>query len=220
MSDSVRIKWFERPSAYEPIWQAMRAFTELRGPDTPDEIWLVEHTPVYTQGQAGKPEHLLNAGGIPVVQTDRGGQITYHGPGQLMVYCLFDLRRAGLYVKEYVRLLEEAVMACLSHFGIEGACCKPGAPGVYVPQARCKTELAKISALGVKIRNGRSYHGLALNIGMDLKPFGGINPCGYEGLQTTDIASQGVEVSWEQAAQYLADYLAQAITSRATATVA
>ncbi|EJC61354.1 lipoyl(octanoyl) transferase LipB [Alcaligenes ammonioxydans] len=220
MSDSVRIKWFERPSAYEPIWQAMRAFTELRGPDTPDEIWLVEHTPVYTQGQAGKPEHLLNAGGIPVVQTDRGGQITYHGPGQLMVYCLFDLRRAGLYVKEYVRLLEEAVMACLSHFGVEGACCKPGAPGVYVPQARCKTELAKISALGVKIRNGRSYHGLALNIGMDLKPFGGINPCGYEGLQTTDIASQGVEVSWEQAAQYLADYLAQAITSRATATVA
>lgn len=220
MSDSVRIKWFERPSAYEPIWQAMRAVTELRGPDTPDEIWLVEHTPVYTQGQAGKPEHLLNAGGIPVVQTDRGGQITYHGPGQLMVYCLFDLRRAGLYVKEYVRLLEEAVMACLSHFGVEGACCKPGAPGVYVPQARCKTELAKISALGVKIRNGRSYHGLALNIGMDLKPFGGINPCGYEGLQTTDIASQGVEVSWEQAAQYLADYLAQAITSRATATVA
>lgn len=220
MSDSVRIKWFERPSAYEPIWHAMRAFTELRGPDTPDEIWLVEHTPVYTQGQAGKPEHLLNAGGIPVVQTDRGGQITYHGPGQLMVYCLFDLRRAGLYVKEYVRLLEEAVMACLSHFGVEGACCKPGAPGVYVPQARCKTELAKISALGVKIRNGRSYHGLALNIGMDLKPFGGINPCGYEGLQTTDIASQGVEVSWEQAAQYLADYLAQAITSRATATVA
>ncbi len=220
MSDSVRIKWFARPSAYEPIWQAMRAFTELRGPDTPDEIWLVEHTPVYTQGQAGKPEHLLNAGGIPVVQTDRGGQITYHGPGQLMVYCLFDLRRAGLYVKEYVRLLEEAVMACLSHFGVEGACCKPGAPGVYVPQARCKTELAKISALGVKIRNGRSYHGLALNIGMDLKPFGGINPCGYEGLQTTDIASQGVEVSWEQAAQYLADYLAQAITSRATATVA
>ncbi|HCB1212074.1 TPA: lipoyl(octanoyl) transferase LipB, partial [Klebsiella pneumoniae] len=167
MSDSVRIKWFERPSAYEPIWQAMRDFTEQRGPETPDEIWLVEHTPVYTQGQAGKPEHLLNPGGIPVVQTDRGGQITYHGPGQLMVYCLFDLRRVGLYVKEYVRLLEEAVIACLTHFGVEGACCKPGAPGVYVPQGATNQELAKISALGIKIRNGRSYHGLALNIGMD-----------------------------------------------------
>lgn len=214
MSDSVRIKWFERPSAYEPLWQAMRNFTEQRGPETPDEIWLVEHTPVYTQGQAGKPEHLLNPGGIPVVQTDRGGQITYHGPGQLMVYCLFDLRRVGLYVKEYVRLLEDAVISCLTHFGVEGACCKPGAPGVYVPQEVANQELAKISALGIKIRNGRSYHGLALNISMDLSPFNGINPCGYEGLQTTDMRSQGINVSLDEAAQYLCTYLSRALAQR------
>lgn len=220
MSDSVRIKWFERPSAYEPIWQAMRDFTEQRGPETPDEIWLVEHTPVYTQGQAGKPEHLLNPGGIPVVQTDRGGQITYHGPGQLMVYCLFDLRRVGLYVKEYVRLLEEAVIACLTHFGVKGACCKPGAPGVYVPQGVASQELAKISALGIKIRNGRSYHGLALNIDMDLSPFSGINPCGYEGLQTTDMHSQGIVVPMDEVAQYLSDYLARAIALRTVVTMA
>lgn len=220
MSDSVRIKWFERPSAYEPIWQAMRDFTEQREAETPDEIWLVEHTPVYTQGQAGKPEHLLNPGRIPVVQTDRGGQITYHGPGQLMVYCLFDLRRVGLYVKEYVRLLEEAVIACLTHFGVEGACCKPGAPGVYVPQGVASQELAKISALGIKIRNGRSYHGLALNIGMDLSPFSGINPCGYEGLQTTDMRLQGVVVPMDEVAQYLSNYLSQAMALRLQAAAA
>ncbi len=214
MSDSVRIKWFERPSAYEPLWQAMRDFTEQRGPETPDEIWLVEHSPVYTQGQAGKPEHLLNPGGISVVQTDRGGQITYHGPGQLMVYCLFDLRRAGLYVKEYVRLLEEAVIACLTQFGVQGACCKPGAPGVYVPQGPDTQELAKISALGIKIRNGRSYHGLALNIAMDLSPFEGINPCGYEGLQTTDMRSHGVSADMDQVAHYMCRYLSQALAQR------
>lgn len=214
MSDFPQVKWLAGPTDYGPVWQAMRDFTEQRQPETPDEIWLVEHRPVYTQGQAGKPEHLLNPGGIPVVQTDRGGQVTYHGPGQLLVYCLFDLRRVGLYVKEYVNLLEEAVIACLTHFGVAGACRKPGAPGVYVPLRQGGEGLAKISALGIKIRNGRSYHGLALNVAMDLAPFGGINPCGYEGLQTTDMRSEGVDITLEQAAQFLCAHLSQAMAQR------
>ncbi len=219
MSDSLQVKWLAGPADYGPVWQAMRDFTEQRQPDSPNEIWLVEHTPVYTLGQAGKPEHLLNPGAIPVVQTDRGGQVTYHGPGQLLVYCLFDLRRAGLYVKEYVALLEDAVIACLTHFGVAQACRKPGAPGVYVPLPH-EDGLAKISALGIKIRNGRSYHGLALNIAMDLAPFSGINPCGYEGLETTDMRSQGSTVTTEQAAQFLCSYLDQALADRTQAAAA
>ncbi|HRL22277.1 MAG TPA: lipoyl(octanoyl) transferase LipB [Alcaligenes sp.] len=219
MSDCIQVKFLPRPVHYGPVWQAMREFTEQRGPDTPDEIWLAEHLPVYTQGQAGKPEHVLNPADIPVVQTDRGGQVTYHGPGQLLVYCLFDLRRVGLYVKEYVVLLEDAVIACLTHFGVQGACRKPGAPGVYVPVSP-GGELAKISALGIKIRNGRSYHGLALNLDMDLTPFMGINPCGYEGLQTTDMRSQGADVTLDQAAQFLCEYLSRAMAQRMSAAVA
>ncbi|MGZ9895165.1 lipoyl(octanoyl) transferase LipB [Bordetella bronchiseptica] len=202
------IKWLARPADYGAVWDAMKAFTAARGPGTPDEIWLCEHAPVYTLGQAGRPEHLLNPGLIPVVHCDRGGQVTYHGPGQVLAYTLFDLRRAGLYVREYVDMLEEATLATLRELGLEQACRKPGAPGVYVPQPG--GELAKIAALGVKVRNGYAYHGLALNIDMDLSSFLGINPCGYEGLRTVDLAACGVRTSVEQAGELLAAQLARA----------
>ncbi|WP_028354438.1 lipoyl(octanoyl) transferase LipB [Bordetella petrii] len=184
------IKWLPRPADYTPVWQDMRAFTAARHAGTADQVWLCEHAPVYTLGQAGKSEHLLNPGAIPVVQCDRGGQVTYHGPGQVVAYALFDLRRAGLFVREYVQLLEAAAIGTLADFGIAGACRKPGAPGVYVPQGP-GGELAKIAALGIKIRNGYAYHGVALNVDMDLAPFLGINPCGYEGLRTVDMAVCG-----------------------------
>lgn len=189
------IKWLARPADYLPVWQDMQAYTALRGADTPDEIWLCEHAPVYTLGQAGLPQHVLNPGNIPIVHCDRGGQVTYHGPGQVMAYALFDLRRVDMYVKEYVTLLEGAVIDTLTQHGVDGACRKPGAPGVYVPDPDLGTgsgELAKIAALGIKIRNGRAYHGVSLNVDMDLAPFLGINPCGYEGLRTVDMAACGV----------------------------
>src|SRR5690606_13838156 len=189
----MHVRWLPRHAAYLPVWQAMREFTEARTADTPDEIWLVEHAPVYTLGQAGKETHLLNPGGIEVVHCDRGGQVTYHGPGQIVAYCLFDLRRRGLYVKEYVEMLEDVVIGTLADLGLPGASRKPGAPGVYVKydstQGRYDAQgadLAKVAALGIKIRNGRAYHGLAVNVDMDLAPFLGINPCGYEGLPTVD----------------------------------
>jgi len=224
----ITVKWLPGPAPYLPIWQAMQRFTEERHADTPDEIWLVEHEPVYTLGQAGKPEHVLNSGSIPVVHSNRGGQVTYHGPGQVVAYCLFDLRRAGLYVKEYVALLEDAVIALLSDYGLNGACRKPGAPGVYVPvNVKPQTpdthapvgtdpgspELAKIAALGIKVRKGCAYHGAALNVDMDLTPFLGINPCGYEGLRTTDLVEQNVSVTLRQAG----DDLARRLTDRLTA---
>src|SRR5690606_38750808 len=137
------------------------------------------------------PEHVLNPGAIPIVMSDRGGQVTYHGPGQVVAYSLFDLRRAGLFVRDYVRLLEDATIATLGDFGLVQACRKPGAPGVYVPQGGAG-DLAKIAALGIKIRNGYAYHGVALNVNMDLSPYAGSNPCGYEGLVTVDMASCGV----------------------------
>ncbi|MNV05180.1 Octanoyltransferase [compost metagenome] len=189
------IKWLARPADYLPVWQDMQAYTSLRGADTPDEIWLCEHAPVYTLGQAGLPQHVLNPGNIPIVRCDRGGQVTYHGPGQVMAYALFDLRRVDMYVKEYVTLLEGAVIDTLTQHGVDGACRKPGAPGVYVPDpdlGPSSGELAKIAALGIKIRNGRAYHGVSLNVDMDLAPFLGINPCGYEGLRTVDMAACGV----------------------------
>jgi lipoyl(octanoyl) transferase len=194
----------------------MRAFTESRQATTRDEIWLVEHEPVYTLGLAAKMDHVLNPGAIPVVKTDRGGQVTYHGPGQVVAYCLFDLRRHGLYVKEYVNRLEEVVIDVLRGFGLEGACRKPGAPGVYVPMAGVPDQgsnghqLAKIAALGIKVRNGCTYHGIALNVKMDLTPFLGINPCGYEGLVTVDLASCGVDTTVTQAGDVLAQYLTTA----------
>lgn len=184
------IKWLARPADYLSVWQDMQAYTNLRGADTPDEIWLCEHAPVYTLGQAGLPQHILNPGDIPIVRCDRGGQVTYHGPGQVMAYALFDLRRADMYVKEYVTLLEGAVIDTLAQLGVQHACRKPGAPGVYVPDPQ-GGDLAKIAALGIKIRNGRAYHGVSLNVLMDLAPFLGINPCGYQGLRTVDMASCG-----------------------------
>ena len=192
----VQVRHLDGPAPYEPVWQAMRSFTEGRDKETPDEIWLVEHYPVYTLGQAGKPEHLLNTGAIEVVQCNRGGQVTYHGPGQLVVYPLVDLRRQGIYVKEYVALIEDVVLDTLASFGLQQACRKAGAPGVYVPLQ--DGSLAKIAALGVKISQGCAYHGLALNVDMDLQPFAGINPCGYAGLQTVDLKTMGVNTTVQE----------------------
>ncbi|MDQ8020762.1 MAG: lipoyl(octanoyl) transferase LipB [Moraxellaceae bacterium] len=176
---------------YAPTWQAMQAFTASRGPETPDELWLLQHPPVYTLGLAGKPEHLLQASEVPVVKIDRGGQITYHGPGQAMVYLLIDLHRRNLKVRELVRLMEQALIDVLAGWDIVAER-REGAPGVYVGEA-------KIAALGLKISRGCSYHGLALNVDMDLSPFGRINPCGYEGLATTQLAALGVQVSVDEA---------------------
>lgn len=166
---------------YLDTWQAMQRFTDERDGDTPDEIWLLEHEPVYTQGQAGKAEHLLHQSAIPVVQSDRGGQITYHGPGQLIAYLLIDIRRKGLGVRELVTHLERAVITMLEHCHIQ-ANSKPDAPGVYV-------QGDKIASLGLRIRRGCSFHGLALNVNMDLTPFTHINPCGYAGLAMTQCAA-------------------------------
>lgn len=169
---------------YDTAYDEMRRFTAARTPATVDELWLLEHPPVYTLGQAGKDEHLLRATAIPVRRIDRGGQITYHGPGQVIVYALIDLRRRGLTVKRLVCLLEQAVIELLGARGLEGAR-RPGAPGVYVGGA-------KIAALGLRVRGGASYHGLALNVDLDLGPYGDINPCGYEGLAVTRLADLGV----------------------------
>lgn len=204
----MRLRWLSGQPDYALIWQSMQDYTNTRQAESPDEIWLLEHAPVYTLGQAGKPEHILNPQAIPVVQTDRGGQVTYHGPGQLIAYCLIDLRRQGLYVREYVAKLEDAIIQTLAHFGLHGLR-KENAPGVYVlGRAILNThhkpdELVKIAALGVKIRNGRSYHGLSLNVDMDLSPFDGINPCGYAGMGTTDMRSCGQTASLEQVGQVL-----------------
>ena len=173
---------------YEATWHAMQAFTAQRGAETNDEIWLLQHPPVYTQGLAGKPEHLLTKKpAIPVVKTDRGGQITYHGPGQIIAYVLFDLKRKGIGVKELVKRIEQSLIDVFQSYGI-AAQRKLGAPGVYVKGA-------KIAALGLRVKNGCSYHGLALNVAMDLTPYGAINPCGYAGMEVTDLATLGVRVS-------------------------
>ena len=201
----ITCRWISQPSSYLEVWQAMRDFTEMRSEATPDQIWFVEHAPVYTLGQAGKPEHILNAGDIPVVRCDRGGQVTYHGPGQLTAYCLIDLRRRHLFVKEYVALLEDVLIALLDELGVKGSCRKPGAPGVYVPMAVADgpASLAKIAALGIKVRQGCAYHGLALNVDMDLSPFLGINPCGYEGLRTVDLRTCGIRANVYDVGQLL-----------------
>jgi len=164
---------------YEPTWRAMQAFNETRTADTADEIWLCEHPPVFTLGLAGKPEHLLRDIGIPVVKIDRGGQITYHGPGQIVAYLLLDLRRRKLMVRELVNRMEQALIDLLAEYGIS-AVRLAGAPGVYVGGA-------KIAALGLRIKNGCCYHGLSLNVDMDLAPFAAINPCGYEGMPVTQM---------------------------------
>jgi lipoyl(octanoyl) transferase len=168
---------------YERSWRAMSEFTDRRDPDTADELWLLEHDPVFTQGQAGKAEHVLAPGDIPVVQVDRGGQVTYHGPGQIVAYPLIDLRRAGVGVRELVNRIEQAIIDSLGHWNI-GAGRVEGAPGVYVAGA-------KVAALGLRVRRGCSFHGLAYNVNMDLEPFRRINPCGYAGLAVTQVVDLG-----------------------------
>ncbi len=207
---------------YLPTYEAMQAFTAARQDDTANELWLCEHPPVFTQGLAGQADHVLMPGDIPVIQTNRGGQVTFHGPGQVMAYPLVNLQRAGYYVKEYVYKLEESVIRTLAHFGVTGHRVA-GAPGIYVrlddpfghaaltgpvnPTDPFKG-LGKISALGIKVSRHCTYHGAALNVKMDLEPFGRINPCGYAGLKTVDLSTIGVETTWDEAAQVLAQQLA------------
>ena len=205
---------------YTATFEAMRAFTEARTDETPDEIWLCEHPPVYTQGLAGKAEHVLDAHGIPVVASNRGGQVTYHGPGQVVAYPLIDLRRLGIYVKEYVYRIETALLRTLEQLGVTGHRVA-GAPGIYVrladpfghaaltgPRSEAFEGLGKIAALGIKVSRHCSYHGVALNVAMDLQPFAGINPCGYAGLQTVDLSTIGVEARWDEVAEVLGRKLA------------
>lgn len=168
---------------YLPVWRAMQAFTEARNTDNPDEIWCLEHPPVFTLGRNAKREHVLAPNDIPVIQTDRGGQVTYHGPGQLVIYLLLDLHRLGLGIRSLVRALERSIIDCLSGYDIQAEV-RPSAPGVYVAQA-------KIGSLGLRVRKGCSYHGLALNVNMDLEPFTRINPCGFQGLRMTQISALG-----------------------------
>ena len=169
---------------YGPVFEAMKAFTDRRGDETPDEFWWVEHDPVFTQGQAGKAEHLLMPGDIPVVQVDRGGQVTYHGPGQLVGYPMIDLRRAGVGVRDFVTIIETCMIESLARYGI-ASYARPDAPGVYVAGAG-GTHM-KIGSLGIRVRRGSTYHGLSLNVDMDLSPFLRINPCGYQGLEMTQV---------------------------------
>jgi lipoyl(octanoyl) transferase len=176
------LRWLGRV-AYEPTWHAMQQFTETRTVDTPDEIWLLEHDPVFTLGMNADPSHVLAPGDIPVVRIDRGGQVTYHGPGQLVVYPLIDVRRAAFGVRDLVTALERAVIEYCARFSIQAEC-RTGAPGVYV-------DGAKLASVGLRIRRNGSYHGLALNVNMDLEPFSRINPCGYAGLAVTQLATLG-----------------------------
>lgn len=190
---------------YVPIWQSMRYLAEHPKPNRDDEIWLLSHKPVFTQGQAGRAEHILDPAGIPVVQIDRGGQVTYHGPGQLVAYLLIDVRRRKIGVRELVDLIEEAVIESLQKFGIHGER-RADAPGVYVNGA-------KIAALGLRIKNGRSYHGLSLNVAMDQEPFARINPCGFENLAVTQIADH-VDTAGRNLMQETSSVLASALKAR------
>lgn len=206
---------------YAPTLEAMRAYAQSRDADSADALWLCEHEPVFTQGLAGRAEHVLLPGDIAVVQSDRGGQVTYHGPGQVVAYPLLDLRRAGYYVKEYVFRIEEAVLRTLAHFGVTGHRVA-GAPGIYVrlddpfshaalngpmPAGDPFRGLGKIAALGIKVTRHCTYHGVALNVAMDLEPFARIHPCGYAGLQTVDLSTIGVSVTWSEAAAVLGNKL-------------
>ena len=190
---------------YEPTWRAMQAFTSARTADTADEIWLTEHPPVYTLGLAGRPAHLLRPGAIPVIKVDRGGQITYHGPGQLVAYLMIDLRRTRRGIRSLVRDIEGAVIEWLASLGVE-AWGKESAPGVYV---RAGAVEAKIAALGLRVRNGCTYHGLSVNVDMDLAPFADIDPCGYPGLAVTQLAAFGIARTVDEAGAELAPILAR-----------
>ena len=189
--------------AYEPTWRAMQTFTAQRDAATPDEIWLLQHPPIFTLGQAGKPEHLLHHSDIPLLNIDRGGQITYHAPGQLVAYLLIDLKRRNISVRELVSRMEQAVIDLLDALGVH-AQRRADAPGVYV-------QAAKIAALGLRIRHGCSYHGLALNVDMDLTPFGFINPCGYAGLAVTQTRDLGITASLSELEQALNKHLRAAL---------
>jgi len=186
---------------YEPVWRAMQRFTDSRDEQTADELWVVEHDPVFTLGQAGKPEHVLAPGDIPVVQVDRGGQVTYHGPGQIVAYPLFDLPRMKVGVRDYVCKIEQAMIDTVGEWNIHAER-KAGAPGVYVAGA-------KIGALGIRVRHGRTFHGLAFNIAMDLSPWYRINPCGYEGLQVTTLADLGGPSGMDEVKPVLLEKLAE-----------
>ena len=211
--------------AYEPTYEAMQRFSTERDANTDDELWICEHPPTFTQGLAGLDGHVLAAGDIAVIKTNRGGQVTYHGPGQVVAYPLLNLQRAGYFVKEYVYRLEEAVIRTLAHVGVTGHRVA-GAPGIYVrledphghallaqrPQHGANTSpdftgLGKIAALGIKVSRHCTYHGLALNVSMDLSPFERINPCGYQGLKTVDLSTIGVSISWQEAAEVLSQKL-------------
>ena len=192
---------------YEPVWRAMQRFTDVRDESTTDELWVVEHDPVFTLGQAGKPEHLLqNPADIPLVHIDRGGQITYHGPGQLVAYLLLDLPRRKLKVRELVHLMEQAIIDTLADYGLT-AVRKDGAPGVYIAGD-------KIAALGLRVKNGCSYHGLAINVDADLAPFGWINPCGYEGLKTIRMKDFGIDASVDAVGECLLGHLQRLLPPR------
>jgi lipoyl(octanoyl) transferase len=188
-------------TSYGTTWQLMKDFTHQRTPSTPDQFWLVEHLPVFTQGQAGKPEHLLNPGAIPIVQSDRGGQVTYHGPGQLVVYVLINLKRKNLGIKLLVTHLEQAILSLLAQHNILGTT-QTKAPGVYVNQC-------KIASLGLRVRRGYSYHGLSLNVSMDLEPFNRINPCGYPDLKVVQMRDFNHSVSTAEVAPQLITHLMQ-----------
>lgn len=200
MSDRATVVRDLGRETYEPVWRAMQRFTDARNDDTPDELWLVEHDPVFTLGQAGKPEHVLMPGEIPVLHVDRGGQVTYHGPGQIVAYPLLDLKRLKIGVRDYVHRIEQALIDTLGEWNIEAAR-RDGAPGVYVADA-------KVAALGIRVRRGCTFHGLAFNVAMDLEPFRRINPCGYEGLQVTSVLDLGGPSSLDAVKPVLLDHLA------------
>ncbi|MBQ9260355.1 MAG: lipoyl(octanoyl) transferase LipB [Neisseriaceae bacterium] len=198
----MKIKYLGRNQPYLPIFRQMQDFTANRTPDTQDELWVVEHAPVFTQGKAGRAEHLLYANDIPVIETDRGGQITYHGLGQVVVYVLIDFKRRNISVRELVSRIENAVIATLSDYHIQAAA-DPKRPGVYTPNGK------KIASLGLRIKNGATYHGVALNVNMDLSPFSQINPCGYAGLKMTQVADFIQPCpDWQEVAEKLAQALA------------
>lgn len=195
--------------AYTPTFEQMQALTATRDVNSPDEFWLLEHPPVFTLGQAGLESHLLHATQIPLVHTDRGGQITYHGPGQVVIYMLLDLKRRGMMIKEWVRRIEEAIILTLRDYGLQTER-HEGAPGIYIANDGTQTHTgAKIAALGLKVKNGCTYHGLSLNVAMDLSPFLQINPCGYAGLETVDMRTMGVDAAQDEVARKLANYLTE-----------
>ena len=202
MNTAPAVRWLGRV-AYQPTWQAMVDFTAARNAETADELWVCEHPPVYTLGQAGKPEHLLTDIGIPLIKIDRGGQITYHGPGQVVIYLLLDLTRCGLKVRELVRRIEQAVIDLLAGQGV-AATRLSGAPGVYIVQGDA---VAKIGALGLRVRRGGCYHGVSLNVDMDLSPFAAINPCGLADMAVTQTRDLGIALSPLQVAESLVNHL-------------